>query len=150
MKTIFSVLLCASALWIAAARADSNTAIAEELVALEREAMEGWLAGDPSPQLAILAPAITYIHEASGKRLDGLPAVRELYEPYRGRPLFDSYEILSPKVVEAGDVAILTYQLAQHVGATTKYWNATQVYRKTGEGWRTIHSHWSAATERQP
>jgi hypothetical protein len=63
--------------------------------------------------------------------------------------LFDSYEILSPTVRAIGDVAALTYQLAQHMGSETRYWNSTQVYAKTVEGWRVIRSHWSAAKDRQ-
>jgi len=43
-------------------------------------------------------------------------AVKELYERFRGKPLFDSYEILTPKVQVSGEVALLTYLLAQHTG----------------------------------
>jgi hypothetical protein len=117
---------------------------------LERQAMDGWLKGDPDPQLAISDPEITYIHDVAGKRLEGLSALKELYAPYRGVPLFDSYELLSPKVQPTGDVAVLTYQLAQRNGSATRYWNATQIYKKKREGWRIIHTHWSAARERQP
>jgi hypothetical protein len=75
--------------------------------------------------------------------------VKELYAAYRGRSLFESYEILSPVVRVIGDVAVLSYQLAQHIGADTRYWNGTQVYAKTADGWRVVHSHWSAAKDRQ-
>lgn len=112
--------------------------------------MDGWLKGDPDPQLAISDPQITYIHEVVGKRLEGLLALKGLFAQYRGVPLFDSYELLSPKVQATGDVAVVTYQLARHNGSATTYWNATQIYRKNLEGWRIIHTHWSAAKERQP
>lgn len=112
--------------------------------------MNGWQRGDPNPQLAISDPEITFIHDVVGKRLQGLPALKELYASYGGAPLFESYEILSPKVQAAGDVAVLTYQLAQSAGSATRYWNATQVYWRKPEGWRIIHTHWSAAKERQP
>jgi hypothetical protein len=150
LKKMVLVLACMGALWMAPAWADSNADTARELLALERRAMEGWLKGDPGPQLAILDPKITYIHDVVGKRLEGLAALKELYSAYRGVPLFDSYEILSPKVQVTGDMAVLTYQLVQRNGSTTRYWNATQVYTKRQEGWRTIHTHWSAAKERQP
>jgi hypothetical protein len=144
-----SVLGCVAALWTPA-WAGSEADTARSLLALERQAMDGWLKGDPDPQLTISDPDITYIHEAAGKRLEGMAALKEFYAQYRGVPLFDSYEILSPKVQEIGDVAVLTYQLAQHRGSATRYWNATQIYAKKPEGWRVIHPHWSAAREWQP
>lgn len=116
-----------------------------EILALERQVMDGWLKGDPGPALAISDPQITFIHEMTEQRLEGLAALKTLYDPRRGTPLFDRYEILNPKVHSAGGVAILTYQLAQHVGGSVRYWNGTEVFRTTSEGWRVIHSHWSRA-----
>jgi len=149
LKTTASVIACLAILVIRPALANSEADIAPKLLELERQAMDGWLKGDPEPQLAISDPKITYIHDTVGKRLNGLAAVKQLYAGYRGTPLFDSYEILSPSVRTVGDAAVLTYQLAQHIGSATRYWNATQVYVKTSDGWRVIHSHWSAAKERQ-
>ena len=105
--------------------------------------MDGWLKGDPGPMLAIADPDITYIHVVAGKRLEGLAAVKALFEPYRGTALFDSYEMLDPKVQAAGDTAVLTYVLERHLGAVTNYWNGTQVYRRKDGAWRVIHTHWS-------
>lgn len=150
MRKTLSALVCGAALWIAPAWAESDADTVRELIALERRAMDGWLKGDPDPLLAISDPEITYIHVVTGKRLDGLPALKEFFARYRGIPLFESYEILSPKVRVAGGLAVLTYQLAEHNGSATRYWSATQVYEKKAEGWRTIHTHWSAAKERQP
>jgi len=106
--------------------------------------LDGWQMGNPDPLLAISDPDITYFHVVTDKRLDGLPAVRALFEGYRGRPLFDSYEMADPKVQSSGDTAVLTYTLVRHVGTATTRWNATQVYQRKKEGWRIIHSHWSA------
>lgn len=150
MRKIVPVLAAVAAMWIAPAWADSEADPAREVLALERQAMDGWLKGDPDPQLAISDPQITYFHAVVEKRLEGLPALKELYERYRGIPLFDSYEILNPMVQTAGDVAILTYQLAQRNGSATTYWNATEVYRRKDQGWRIIHTHWSAAKAQQP
>ncbi len=148
MKKTVMVLACAAVLWMAPARgADDGTA--QEILALERQAMDGWLEGDPDPMLAILDPEITYIHDGVGARLEGLPAVKELFTAYRGTALFSSYQILTPKVRVLGDVAILSYQLSQRNGADTTLWNGTQVYRKTADGWRAIHTHWSQAKEQQ-
>jgi ketosteroid isomerase-like protein len=139
------ILVCAAAAVLCGvpALADSSTEVAGQLLALERQAMEGWLKGDPGPLLAMSDPEITYFHEVTRTRLDGLPAVKALCEQYRGMPLFDSYEIAEPKVQLAGDVAVLTYRLVTRNGTATSLWNATQVYQRKKEGWRVIHSHWS-------
>ncbi len=115
-----------------------------EILALERQGLDGWQRGNPDPLLAILAPEITYFHVVADQRLDGLPAVKALFEGYRGRPLFDSYEMSGSKVQASGDSAVLTYILVCRNGAATTRWKGTQVYQRRTEGWRIIHTHWSA------
>ncbi len=117
--------------------------VATEILALERRAMDGWLKGDPDPALAITDPDITYFHIMTEKRIDGLPLLKALFEGYRGTALFDSYEIVDPKIQTGGDSAVLTYILVRHNGTVTSRWNSTQVYQRKKEGWRVIHSHWS-------
>ena len=123
--------------------ADSDAAIAREIVAIERRVMDGWQNGDSGPALAVADREITYFHMMTERRLDGVAAVRGLYEPYGGRPLFDSYELLDPKVQVCGEVAVLTYNLVSRNGGMESRWNATQVYQRRKEGWRVIHSHFS-------
>ena len=149
MKRVVLAGAVAAALCGVLAAADGNEATAREVLALERTTLDGWQMGNPDPLLAISDPEITYFHVVTDKRLDGLPAVKALFEGYRGRPLFDSYEMAEPKVQSSGDTAVLTYTLVRHVGAATTRWNATQVYQRKKEGWRIIHSHWSA-TKAEP
>ena len=144
MKNSILAVAVAAALGGVLAAADGNEATAREVVALERKTLDGWQVGNPDPLLAISDPEITYFHVVTDKRLDGLPAVKALLEAYRGRPLFDSYEMADAKVQSSGDTAVLTYTLVRHVGTATTRWNATQVYQRKKEGWRIIHSHWSA------
>jgi ketosteroid isomerase-like protein len=132
------------------ALADSNPEISRQLLTMERQAMDGWMKGNPDPALAISDPEITYFHVMTDQRLDGLPAVKALYEGYRGRPLFESYEILDPKVQVSGDMAVLTYLFAWRTGAVSSRWNSTQVYQRKKEGWRVIHSHWSMTKPAPP
>ncbi|MDR3700010.1 MAG: nuclear transport factor 2 family protein [Candidatus Sulfopaludibacter sp.] len=145
-KLTRAILVCAaaSALAGAGAAAGESEAAAREILALERKALDGWQAGNPDPCLAMADPEITYFHVVTGKRLDGLPAVKALLESYRGQSLFDSYEMAGPKVQGNGDTVVLTYILVRHVGGETTRWNSTQVYQRKKEGWRVIHSHWSA------
>jgi ketosteroid isomerase-like protein len=141
MKAI--LIAIAAVLSAAPALADSSPEVVRQLVALERQALDGWMKGDPEPALAIADPEITYYHVMTEHRLNGVAAVKELYEAFRGRPLFDSYEILEPKVQVSGDVAVLTYLFDWRMGSASSRWNSTQVYQKKKDGWRVIHSHWS-------
>ncbi|SPE25159.1 conserved exported hypothetical protein [Candidatus Sulfopaludibacter sp. SbA3] len=125
------------------AAADQNDATTNEIVALERKVLDGWQAGNPDPALAIADPEITYFHAVNDRRLDGLPALKALFDTYRGRSLFDSYEMAGPKVQASGDIAVLTYILVRHVGSDTTRWNSTQVYQRKKDGWKVIHSHFS-------
>ncbi len=149
MKTAI-LIVAISALCGLWASADQAADAAAQVIALERQAMDGWLRGDPDPQLAITDPQITYFHAVTDTRLEGVQALRELYEQYRGTPLFERYEMLSPKVQVCGDVAVLTYRLARYTGTGTTYFNGTQVYQRKKAGWRVIHTHWSAAKLQQP
>jgi len=150
MKMAIMACAIAAALCGGLAGADPNEAVAREILAMERGALDGWQAGNPDALLAISDPEITYFHAMTDRRLDGLPAVKALFDGYRGRPLFDSYEMAEPKVQASGDTAVLTYILVRHIGTMTTRWNATQVYRQKKEGWRIIHSHWSVTRPTEP
>lgn len=115
-----------------------------ELIAIERASMDGWLKGDSGPMLSAADPDITLFHIMTQQRVDGVAAVKALYAPYAGRPLFDSYRIENPKAQSGSDMALLTYQLVTNNGGVARTWNATEVYRKTSAGWRVLHSHFSA------
>ena len=126
---------------------DSNSQTLRELVAMERTSMDGWQKGNSGPALAASDPDITLFHVMTEQRLEGLPAVKALYAAYDGRPLFDSYQIDSPKVQSSGDIAVLTYVLITKNGDTTRKWNSTQVYRHQPSGWKVIHTHFSAQNQ---
>lgn len=146
MSILFSTAVAAVALCGLPALVLAAADPASEVIALERKAMDGWAQGNPDPFLASADPEITYFHVMHEKRLEGLASVKALVEPYRGKPLFDSYEMLEPKVQAAGDVAVLTYILLRRNGTATSRWNATEVFRRKAGGWRLIHSHWSQTT----
>jgi hypothetical protein len=148
LRNAIAILIFLCAILAAPLTAQPAADSTSEILALERQVMDGWSKGDPGPFLAISDPQITFIHEMTGQRLEGLAALKTLCEQYRGRPMFDSYDIQNPKVRTIGDVAILNYQLAQRVGDSMRYWNGTEVFWRTKEGWRIIHNHWSAAKTR--
>lgn len=140
-----TILFCAIATILCGmpAFAQEKPDAATEILAMERQAMDGWLKGNPDPVLAIADLEITYFHIMTERRIDGLSSLKALFETYRGTPLFDSYEIVDPKVQTSGDMAVLTYLFVRHNGPATSRWNATLVYQHKKEGWRVIHAHWS-------
>jgi ketosteroid isomerase-like protein len=137
---VFSI---ATALGVTPVPLPSASDTMSEIVALERKAMDGWLQGNPDPLLAMADADITYFHVMTENRVDGRAALKALIEPFRGRALFDSYDMLEPRVQVAGDAALLTYILLRRTGSVTSRWNATQIYQRKAEGWRVIHTHWS-------
>jgi len=124
---------------------DSSAQTGREVLAMERASMDGWLKGDSGPMLAAADPEITLFHVMTERRVEGIAAAKELYAPYEGRPLYDSYKIDDPKVQAGGDMAVLTYRLVTRNGDTSRTWNATEVYRRGKTGWKAIHTHFSNA-----
>jgi catechol 2,3-dioxygenase-like lactoylglutathione lyase family enzyme/ketosteroid isomerase-like protein len=116
---------------------------AAAILALERAAQERWAKGDPSGFLEISAPDVVYFSPSEEKRLDGLEALTKVYEAGRGKIHVDRYEFLHPKVQVCGDAAVLTYNFVGKSGGKEDRWNCTEVYRRTPDGWRIIHTHWS-------
>lgn len=117
--------------------------IAQEIIRLERAALDRWGAGDPSGFLALCAPEVSYFDPFLEHRLDGLTALTQWYEGLRGQIHVDHYDMLSPHVVVGGDMAVLSFELVSHMGANQMRWNCTEVYRKDPAGWRLVHTHWS-------
>lgn len=133
---------------MSAATTAAAESVALELIELERRANDGWIAGDPNPNLAILAGDITYMDSGNSERLDGIGPVRAYFEAYRGKPFLDSYEIVQPRAQLGADVAVLTYRLLIRKGTDVVPFHCTQVYQRRIEtGWRVIHSHFSRAKQ---
>ena len=124
----------------------------DELVALERSALDRWIHVDPQGYLDLYAPEVTYFDPMTERRLDGLAAIEARLAPLRGMksPFKDPrYEISEAKVQRHGDVALLTFNLVNYakVGdrpeGVLSRWNSTEVYARADGRWKIIHSHWS-------
>jgi ketosteroid isomerase-like protein len=123
--------------------------LSDQIVMLERGALDRWGQGDPGGFLDVYAADISYFDPATELRIDGHPAMSEYYAPWTGKIRIARYELLNPQVVVAGSMALLTYNLVNYIrdagGAESvgSRWNSTTVYRQDGAAWRSIHSHWS-------
>jgi ketosteroid isomerase-like protein len=123
--------------------ATTDLDVAETILELERAALERWGRGDPEGFLEISAPDLSYFDPFIESRLDGLPALRSLYDQLRGKIHIDHFEIVEPRVQVAGDVAVLTFRFTSYSNGSSIDWNTTEVYQRGEAGWRIIHTHWA-------
>jgi ketosteroid isomerase-like protein len=130
--------------------AESNAhTTGEEIIALERAALDRWGRGDPGGFLELYGNEITYFDPSTAARIDGHQAMVDYYRPWTGMIQIDRYELLNPRVVVEGDMALLTYNLVNYyldehgTEAVGSAWNSTTVFQRRGGTWKSIHSHWS-------
>ncbi len=120
-----------------------QTDIPSTIISMECAALDRWIRGDPSGFLEISAPDVVYFDPYREKRLDGLEALTILYKELWGKVLLDRYELLNPLVQVIGDAAVLTFNYVSYAGEAEYRWNCTEVYRKDGDRWQIIQTHWS-------
>jgi ketosteroid isomerase-like protein len=126
------------------ATATNDTGIAHTIIELERRALERWGKGDPSGFLEISADDVVYFDPFQERRLNGIEELRALYESIRGQVSIASFELIRPHVQAGEDMAVLTFNyVAEVVNEGTTRWNCTEVYRRRGEAWQIIQTHWS-------
>jgi ketosteroid isomerase-like protein len=126
--------------------------VSEEIIALERSALDRWISFDPEGYLDISAPEVTYFDPMRDKRIDGLEDLKAVLEPikqFKGTISKPRYEMINPRVQQYGDVALLTYNLTNYAKlsggpeAVLARWNSSEVYARVGQTWKLVHSHWS-------
>ena len=122
---------------------------ADQIVMLERDALDRWGQGDPGGFLELYASDISYFDPVTAARIDGHQAMENYYRPWIGKIHVVRYEMRSPQVIVDGNMALLTYNLVNYIRDTNglesvgSCWNSTTVYQRRGDTWKTIHSHWS-------
>ncbi|MGB2964408.1 MAG: DUF4440 domain-containing protein [Anaerolineales bacterium] len=122
----------------------SDDDLTKTIIMLESTALDRWGKGDPSGFLEISAPDIVYFDPSLERRIDGRDALEKYYEAIRGKVSIERYELLNPLVQRIGDAAVLTFNYVSYGGAEDEYrWNCTEVYRRSGEDWEIIQTHWS-------
>ena len=125
-----------------------DTAQTDDVIALERAALDRWGKGDPQGFLETYAPEVTYFDPGIARRIDGITAMTDYLRPITGKIKISRYEMIGAKVQRHGDVAVLSYNLRSEAvqpdgKQVTVQWNSTSVYARFGRAWKMIHSHWS-------
>ena len=123
---------------------ETDTEVARTIIGMERAALDRWGRGDPSGFLEISAPDVVYFDPYQQRRLNGFEELRALYELIRGQVSVARYELIDPRVQAVADMAVLTFNyVAEGSNEVTSRWNCTEVYRRDGDSWRIIQTHWS-------
>ena len=129
----------------------TSTAVARQLIELERAALRRWLAGDPSGFLELCDDEVVYFDPFVARRIDGLAALTAYYEPLRGKIHAQRFEVIEPLVQQVGQLAVLTFNFASYGGNEHALrWNCTEVYRQRASGWKIIQTHWSFTRATNP
>ena|SRR5579863_412690 len=124
--------------------------VGDDVLALERAALDRWGKGDPDGYLEISAGDVTYFDPYVERRLDGHAALGAWYDQVRGKVSIDRDEIINPRVQMIGDGAVLTFQYVSEGSEGSMRWNCTEVYRRFADDWMIVHTHWSLAYVKPP
>ena len=123
----------------------SQEDVAATIIAMERAALELSDKGDPEGFLAISDPDVVYFDPFLERSIYGLEELRAYYHQDSGGEHADLTEFSNATVQTRGDVAVLTFNYMSRGERSRRInrWNATEVYHRTQDGWRIIHTHWA-------
>ncbi len=120
-----------------------------DILALEHAAMERWRNGDPWGFVEMDAQDIIYVDPGLTKPIIGLDDFKQNMKQIEGKIHYQKSEFIDPKVVVAGEAALLTYNYRSAVlddsGREVSFtpWNSTEVYFLRQGEWKIVHNHWS-------
>jgi ketosteroid isomerase-like protein len=118
--------------------------VEQQIIQLERLALNRWCNGDPSGFLEICAPDVVYFDPFIEQRIDGIKALTDYYEALRGTIRADRFEMLNPLVQQVGHAVVLTFNFVSWRSNGEEHrWNCTEVYRQNESRWEIIQTHWS-------
>lgn len=128
---------------------NENDGMLGEVMALESAAMERWRKGDPWGFTEICASEVTYFDTGTPQRLNGLEALKAEYAQREGKISYDVMDFVDPRVQVCGELAVLAYRFLStwlnpdgSVSHRTP-WNCTEVFVRSDDQWKLVHTHWS-------
>jgi ketosteroid isomerase-like protein len=128
----------------------------DDVLSLEKAAMERWRHGDPMGFVELSAEDILYVDPGQTKPIIGLEAYRPYMKQLEGQIHYQRSEFIDPQVVVMGDAALLSYNYRSSVltpeGQVSSQtpWNSTEVYFRRAGGWKIVHNHWSFIKQKLP
>jgi ketosteroid isomerase-like protein len=120
-----------------------------EVMALESAAMERWRKGDPWGFIEISAPEVTYFDTGTPQRINGQEALKAEYAQREGKIFYDVMDFIDPRVQVCGAMAVLAYRFlstwVKPDGSVSNRtpWNCTEVFVRSDDQWKIVHTHWS-------
>ena len=120
-------------------------ALAGELIALEKAALDKWFQGDTSGYRALWSKkSFSYFDGANLHRIDDHASVEAFLDTIEGQLHADHYDFCCPRVQFGEDMALLTYQLYAKTNLLDMQYNCIELYQKEESGeWHVVHSTWS-------
>ena len=149
MRRLFAVGVLSTLLASLSCARPADEFSPDEIIALERGALDRWGKGDPKGFIELMAEQETYFDPMTEKRIDGRKALEQYVAPFAGKISIERVEMIDPKVYRLGDLAVLTFNLVDYGGQfnggpkSTSRWNTTEVYQRIESKWKIVHSHWS-------
>lgn len=127
-----------------------------DILLLEKGAMERWRHGDPWGWAEISAEDVTYFDQNLTRPIIGLEEYKAYLKLAEGHIYYQGSEFIDPRVAIFGDAAILTYNYrstittSEAAGNDQTLWNTTEVYFRREGQWRIVHTHWSYVKHKLP
>jgi hypothetical protein len=82
----------------------------ETILSLEKGAMERWRNGDPWGFVEISAEDVTYVDPGLTTPILGLEEFKAYMKQLEGKIRYQGSEFIDPRVIVAGDAAVLSYK----------------------------------------
>lgn len=123
---------------------DEERILADEIIALEKSALDKWFKGDISGYEKLWSErSFTYFDAAVSERVDDYATIKKFLYSISGKLSADTYDFRKPRVQFGKDMAVLTYQLFAKTNLIDMEYNCIEIFQKEDGRWRVIHSTWS-------
>ncbi|GGD57371.1 nuclear transport factor 2 family protein [Muriicola marianensis] len=118
----------------------------DQVIALEREALDGWASGKAEGYAIHAHPDLIYFDNLGAQELvEGMENVIAYAKKTFAELPAHTYEMAGLKARKYGDTVILSYQYHPSLldGSPSTKWAATVVYSLTGSRWKMVHANWT-------
>ena len=122
-----------------------NNEQTNEIITLEKNALNKWFKGDTSGYLNLWSQKnFTYFDSFMNHRVDTYTEIKKfVLGNVEGKLFADTYDFRDSRVQLNSDTAILTYQLFAETSLNDMRYNCIEIYQREGDDWKVVHSTWS-------